>query len=429
MAIPSEHNIFDWRTDWQWLLALAFLVLLTSNTLWHGPILIIMAIGVAQLLRGRIVMRGPDGAGNRLHLLLFGLFWIPMVLSLMSAVQFDHSAGTTMKYVRFVGFGFGMLFLLADSRARQRLSWAVFAIVALWCADALWQAASGSNVLGYPRNPWRLQGVFYPRFRLGVVLALFSPLWFECFRLLAHRYGAWWQVGLFAVLALVLPTVILLTGSRSAWLMLLGGGVLYALWLWVLAHRRSRGAVVALVVGGILALALAAATTNDGFRTRVGATLNVFSADFEQADEATAYRLSIWKPAVAMVEANPLTGIGPRGYRYAFSQYAKDDNFWLKREERGATHPHAQWLEVATETGGVGFAGLVCVFALMIAAGRRALRQDDSFGLMWTFAILLALWPTNVHSAVYSGFWSSIIWWCAAIAIAMTTPTQSDKAA
>jgi O-antigen ligase len=417
MTATHASPTWDWRREWRWLLVISYLVLLPTKALWNYPILALAVVGVIALARGKLLADPTLKRATCLCAIAFAALWLPMVASLPGAVEASHSGPTTAKYLRFLFAALGIAYLLHEERERHRLTACVALILGVWCLDAFWQVASGITVLGEPVNPRRIQGVFYPRYRLGVGLAVMTPLVLECVRQLALRRKTVGQQLWVGLLALPLPAVVLLSGSRSAWLMLIGAAVLYGVWLaFGVLHKRSRwralGAMVLLAI-----VVIAGALSSDGFRERLSASTGVFSGDFESADKATSYRLSIWKPAVDMWQANPVTGIGPRGYRYAFEDYASADNFWMLRHERGATHPHHQWIEIAAETGTVGLVGLLVFLLTVGKLGRNAIRGVDGLAVGWIACALLAVWPTNVHSAIYSGFWATVLWWITAIAI------------
>ena len=79
------------------------------------------------------------------------------------------------------------------------------------CVDALLQYFTGSDVFGYPYDGQILKGLFYPKQRLGIILAVFSPLYFEAVRQLSQRNRFVW------LLMIPLIVVLMLTLKRSAW--------------------------------------------------------------------------------------------------------------------------------------------------------------------------------------------------------------------
>ena len=64
-----------------------------------------------------------------------------------------------------------------------------------------------------------------------------------------------------------------------------------------------------------------------------------------------------------MFQENPLLGIGPRGFRHVYEQYAGPDDHWLQNGHRGQTHPHSNIVEVLVETGLLGLTGYLLFYS------------------------------------------------------------------
>lgn len=398
------------RTNWQWWLVLSFVVLLPTKNLFNLPVGIMAIAGLIMLVR-----RGPELPSRRDLMLLFGVFgciWIPMVMSLPGATNLEHSATTTLKFLRFAFMGVFMLVALRDQRARNYLLWGLFCIALFWCLDALWQLLSGKNFFGYPLQGPRLNGVFHPKYRLGVVLAALMPLYLELVRQLMRRTGA--------ALLLVPPVVvvIILSGSRAGWIMLILGLFLYALYLLVSVGSRVLFSPRGLTASG-LAVVLTVLAINHFPPTanRAKEVLDLFSGDIEVIDVATKRRVSIWIPAISIAQSNWLNGIGPRGFRYEFLSSTDKDNFWMKRDSPGVTHPHMHLLEVMTETGLIGLTGYGIFFVILIRLSWRQ-RAGPTLLTPLTLCVLVATFPISVHMAFYASFWSSLCWWLVFLALA-----------
>jgi O-antigen ligase len=124
-----------------------------------------------------------------------------------------------------------------------------------------------------------------------------------------------------------------------------------------------------------------------------------------------------------MSAAHPLTGVGARGFRYAYPDYARaDDRFVDRASDTGASHAHQIVLEVLSETG---MLGLLCWIAGTWFA-LRAWWRADAVARARAFAPALALvamcFPLNTHLAFYSAWWGLLFWWllalyCAALAV------------
>ena len=77
-------------------------------------------------------------------------------------------------------------------------------------------------------------------------------------------------------------------------------------------------------------------------------------------DVALSGRLDIWHASLRMAAAHPINGVGVRGFRYAYPQYAPANDHFVVGEScgvgEGACHAHQIVLEVLTETGAIGLA-------------------------------------------------------------------------
>lgn len=388
---------------WRWVLILSFLVLLPTKTLFNIPIGIMSVAGLIIVVRRFSELR-LDRAIRHM-LILFACIWIPMLLALPDAVNFEHSSTTILKTLRFPFMGVFIVLALREEQTRRWLLWGVFCVLLAWCVDALWQFLSGKNFLGNPITGSRLTGVFHPKYRIGIVLAALSPLYFELVRRLMQRFAAAW------LLAVPVILVIVLSGSRAAWVMFAVALSGYLIFLVVRLGRRSLGRGMLLKAGFILALITIASSQFPELRWRVKEASGVFSGDFEVMDLATKRRLSIWGPALDLLKSNWINGVGPRGFRYAFVQTTEQSNFWMQREPPGVTHPHQMFLEIATESGAIGVLGLIGFFAF----GTRMLRHrsggESELAIPSALCVLVAMFPLNVHMAFYASFWASTCWW------------------
>jgi O-antigen ligase len=392
------------------LLVLSVLVLLPLGRSAELPLAIAAIVGLVLLARGRLRL---DDAGVRLVLVLFACYWLPAFLSGFAAVEPGKTWATVATTLRFLPFALFAGWALRDTSRWPALVAAAAAVAGLWALDAWVQMATGYS-LGGAAEKERVSGIFGAgNLKLGPVLATLSP-----FVLLAAR-ARFGRRGL-VVAFLLLAVPILLAGSRAAWLSYALVGVLLA-WHETRDPRRFLGTCIALVlcVGAIAAFA-----RHDSVRygARIERSLRALQGTEAAVDEASAGRLRIWRTAVAMSAAHPLTGVGARGFRYAYPDYARaDDRFVDRASDTGASHAHQIVLEVLSETG---MLGLLCWIAGTWFA-LRAWWRADAVARARAFAPALALvamcFPLNTHLAFYSAWWGLLFWWllalyCAALA-------------
>ena len=390
------------------LLVVLSFALLTTEHLVHYALALLMIGGLAFVVREpRSLWQDP---ALRAFSLAFLCLWLPMLASLPDAVNPGHAGKTTWAYLHFWPAGVCIMLAARDTQPRRWILAAVACLIAFWLADALLQLATGRDLFGHPPAGSILTGAFYPKQRLGLVLAVMTPVYFIGVAALARRWPPAW------LLLLPLLLVILLSLKRTAWIML---AVSLAGLLWFACARRQGGlcramlglaVALAVLVGGALAV-------DPALRSRVAETAGIVSGDFDTMDRASSYRLTLWRTGWRIWQAHPLNGVGPRGYRYAYADHAPPDDFWLLRGN-GQTHPHLMALEVGVETGVPGLIGYAGFLWLLLGRLRASVDEAQA---AWAIGALAAAFPLNAHLALYGSYWSTIVWLLSALAFATAT--------
>jgi O-antigen ligase len=399
---------------WPVWLVFAFLVVLPFGNAFEAPLAAMAAIGLWRLVtQPRAVL--ADVATRRV-VALFLVIWLPMLVALPDAVNAQRSLETVLVFVRFPLAGVFIVAALKDAAARRWLISACGLLLLFWAADGLVQLIFGRDLLGFPYNGTRVSGLFNAKLALGHVLAVASPVVYETLR--RHAAGrAWPWLAVLPYLA-----VIVATGSRAAWVMAALAGTLYAAYRVRELPRAQRWQMLARAAAGVVALGVALALV-PAVRDKAASTAGLFSGDYARANEATSLRLPIWASASRMIADHWINGVGPRGFRYAYPQYAAPgDPYIAKDPHHGPTHAHQMLLEILSETGIVGLAGLVAFYVLL---ARIALRLDPATAheaLPWFSAAAAAVFPLNTGLAFYASFWSATLWWFVLVAVAFSTP-------
>src|SRR5699024_10309773 len=172
---------------------------------------VVMAIiGLYQLIRRpKEVWCDP---ALRLLGMLFLCIWLPMVLSLTDAVYLPRSLDTTFSFLLYPLASIFVIWEVRKESTRDKLLIAMIFIMIFWSLDAMIQLFIGYDLVGYPLLRGNVTGLFYPKLRLGYVLAVLSPLFFEVIRRYAVNYRWAWLL----IVPLILS--ILLTDRRVAWI-------------------------------------------------------------------------------------------------------------------------------------------------------------------------------------------------------------------
>ncbi len=394
------------------LILLSIAGLVTEN-LTHYPVGIMCLLGLYKM--GWDYEGVVRSSNARLLIGAFSCVWIPMLLALPDSVNLARAMKTTFLYFHFLPAGLYIIYMLRDEFVRRTVWCGLTIIVVFWCLDGLLQLVFGQNLFGYPYDGSVLQGAFYPKQRFGLILAVFAPLYINAVQRLAERSVWAW------LLLLPLLVAVLFSLKRTAWVMMLA-----SIGIYLFCFVRSRQLDFRLAVGYsiLAALALIVATSSvPNLRTQVSDTLGLFSADFERVDIATSRRLSLWRTGLSMVHDHWLNGIGPRGFRTAYSEFASPDDYWINHGNTGQTHPHLMSLEILIETGVIGLIGYFCLIAILGREMWRVRLANPQAAIYFMIAIV-ALFPLNAHLAFYGSYWSNLVW----IAAALGCTTRADSA-
>ena len=389
-------------------LILAALALFVSEHLVHYAMALMAVLGVLDAVREPRALR--DWRSRQL-LILFGLLWLPMVAATISAYAPEHSARTVFPYLHLLPASYFVLRACTDAAVLRLVTAGAVLLVGFVAFDAFVQLIWHTDLFGYPYDRGVLKGVFYPKQRLGLFLAVFAPLYVDVVRRYCRDQPRLW------LLLVPLLVVVLMSLKRSAWIMLVFGMLAY---LFLQARQVAWNRRRVLQFGALLLLAGSLAIMNPNLRGRLLSTSDLFSTQAADIDAATAYRLTLWRTGVRIFADHWLTGIGPRGFRHVYADYAPADDFWIKRIGHGQTHPHQFLLEIAIETGVIG------LLAFVVFYGRlwRLLRAPslDGRASIWLLSGAVAWLPLNAHLAFYGAYWSSLAWLLLAVGLAQVRP-------
>jgi O-antigen ligase len=397
-------------------LVIALLPLGRSSEL--GTLLCLLG-AVMLFVRHPQALRGHAGA--RLLLAMLGCYVGAALLSSFDAVAPGKSWGTTAGLLRFAPLGLYACFALRREDRLRALYFAVAVVVGLWALDAWLQALTGWSLGGHAQAE-RISGIFgADNLKLGPTLAVLAPF------ALGAACERWGRSGLvLAFVALLGP--VLLAGSRAGWLCFGLVGLAFA---WREAGSARRFLVWCGL--GVLLVALAGALAwqaSGRFHERMERTLAVFDGGPQGLDQALTGRPSIWRASARMIADHPWNGVGVRGFRYAYPDYAPADDHFLVEEAcgvgEGACHAHQLVLEVLSETGTIGLLLWLVGATLAWRAWRRCSGAARARAFPATVALAVMVFPLNTHLAFYSAWWGLLFaWllglWCAALYVVEET--------
>ncbi|MFN3842743.1 MAG: O-antigen ligase family protein [Rehaibacterium terrae] len=384
-ASPAEH-----APRWPAWTLLAFVALWPTGAPAEA-VLVLGGLAALLALASRRAALAPEAMA--LCSLFFLAYWLPQLFSAVDALDARRAWHEVIVDLRYLPFLWLAALAVATPRLRRLTFSGLAAIATLWCLDGLVQAVTGFSLGG--ESSVRLTGIFGAHNpKLGLVLAALSPFTLYA----AHaRYG---RLG-WSAAALALIVVVMLAGARAGWLML-------ALALSATGWRifGLRGVLLGGAVAAVLAVGVGA-LFSERLAERLERTAAVFDGAAGGLDHALSGRLVIWEAALRMLADYPVNGVGVRGYRVAYPDYAPHvEQAWGEGE---ALHAHQWLLEVAAETGLLGLALWFAGIAFGLRAWRRAEAAARARARAPALALVLVLFPLNTHLAVYSTFWGGTV--------------------
>ena len=402
---------------WGVLLAWSCLLLLPFGRFVEVSVLIMALIGLVLMFRNWRDWRGDERF--RLFASVFAVSWIPIVLSLPDAVNLAKTAEVTLNHLRFLFAGAFLIHFTRTFQAMKFLTQLIAFIVAFWIIDALIQYWTGVDLLGMRGYSGRVSALFGPgNTKFGLTLAVFVPVLWEYVRL---RFGN----AALAAVVLVSVSTVLVSGQRSAWITVFAAAGIYVLCLSVWIKELSARAIT---ITAIVAVCYVTTSyfVSDRISRGVDRTLEAIGGDIDPHSSSIVHRYWIWKGAWAMFTDNPINGVGARGFRYAFEDYAASGDPYLNREDPIAPlHSHQLVLELAAETGLTGVLGLLLLAYLLGRAAARAPPPKRVALLPFLACIGGAYFPLNTHLAIYSAYWSQIVWYLLALYCAAAPANSS----
>jgi len=207
---------------------------------------------------------------------------------------------------------------------------------------------------------------------------------------------------------MLIGLVILLAGSRAAWLTY---GLVLAWTGWRLLGWKRLLAVFALGA----ALLLAAALISPPVAERLHRSTAALTGEANGVDHALSGRTRIWSAAMCMARTHPVNGVGARGFREAFPDCDAGAGTQAAWGVGPALHAHQIVLEVLSETGGIGLLLWLAGAAMAWRAWRYADAAAREHARPAMMALAVSVFPFNTHLAAYSTFWGGVLLLLAAL--------------
>ena len=386
------------KSQWALLLVLLAVFLQPFGRTVEIPVLVMSVLGLCDLVKNRNNIR--LSVAFKVFSAIYLCIWLPTLISLPDAINIEKSASTSFGMLRFYLSG---IFILARIKSQEqiRLLIAGLAFIALfWASDNVFQALYGVDYFGRSALHGRIPGIFGDSPRSGWMLI---PLAFVGILYFWDKFRK--SVSLAAIATIILAIVI--SGDRGAMVALVWASVALIACGFYWGYRVSFRTVALGTVSLLVVLLVASQIPQ--VSQRVANTAVVLEGGYEAWDKASSRRLTLWSTALGMVEDNYLNGIGVRGFRYAYPEYAPDGDLFVSGDT-GAYHAHQIVVEVLADTGVVGLIGYIATLVIFVWLMRESIKRKTYISFGFSASVVGVLMPINTHLSLYSSYWAQACW-------------------
>jgi len=383
------------------------LILLPFSRLAELPLLILSILGVIGLIKNWQLL--ITSARFKALSLVFFSYFLMVLFSATDSYWQDKTLLVGFSSLRFYFASIALLCYL-QSKHFSLVMKSIAILAVFWAIDALIQYFIGFDLFARISHPDRLSGIFgQHHIKLGPVLALLLPITIIGLQKV-HKTIRWISV-------FVLIICILLSGSRSAWLMM--AFTLLAYWWHHVKQRRIQLLIKAIIASVLMLISLWFISPE--FQQRIDRSLAIFKGTEQSIDFALADRLPIWSSAWHMFAQHPINGVGARAFRKAYPVYAGNNDKWQQNGGVGL-HAHHWMLEILAETGIVGF--LLMLIAIISLLGFIKKNYNSHYTWAFSIAIISAFLPITSTYSIFASFWSICIWF---IGVGLIVMSKKDE--
>ena len=351
----------------------------------------------------------------RLWTVAFACFFVPVVCSVIDAEHAQRAWEKGVGLLRIYAIGLALIWAFRNEQIRDFLLLGITLVLVFWMFDGYYEVLTGRDWLDRAQYPGRINGPF-DRPKLGyhlAVLFLLPTLWL-------FNKNKWFGLAFFSAATLL----VILSADRGGWVHMFWTLTIPAAVLMILNRSMIKQVLMA---GFILLLGLAIAyQTVNGVKSEVDRSLDSIVGGVERFEARERARYHIFETAISMYLGNPVNGIGFRGYRFAYNNYADapaklDRGFEASvKKTKGSSHPHSVPLQFAAEMGTIGIVGYLALLFLSIAKLWEVVKAKLALASAAWVGWISAIFPFNSSLDIGSSGWGIYVWFLLALAICLT---------
>ena len=383
------------------LITLLPILILSSSILINVSVIIISFIFLVLLFK----QNNYEIFKDKLFLFLF-LFWILMLINLLSSINFQNSLPRTIGFFRFLIFIPALIYFVKLKKfefLRIILTFWLFIFI-LISFDLLFEYIFGKNILGFSSYmPGRLSGVLNEELKIGNYYLGFY------FISVASIITYFKKNNYLILLSIIFFTIIsFLIGERANFIKIFIGLIIFLIF-WDKFSFKIR------IISSMLIISIIFLFVN--FDKNLNYRFNNAFFKIIHQDKGISNYLHIsqygahYATALKIYKNFPYTGIGIKNFWKECGKEKYYDKRFLATESRCSTHPHQFHLEILSELGVFGYFFFVIFFIYFLTRGIINYKQNKNIlhlgSLIFVFISIFLPIPTGSFFTTYGAtiFW------------------------
>ena len=283
---------------------------------------------------------------------VFFVFYFIILTSSLISINPLLSLESSLFYFRFIFFALGVAYVLENNlNFLNNFKLFLYATLFVLVLDGFIQFIFGTNLVGYKIVGERVSSFFGEELVLGHYLVRIFPILLSIFFI--TKFNGIKEIIFFTALSLSIFTLILLSGDRSAFLLLI---IQIFLLLILLKGYKSFRIVLFLAS---LTIFIGVIASSEIVKNRlVNSTINQMGIEDSKLFIFSEYHERMFISATKMFIDKPILGHGPKTFRVL----CMNDQYYVQGGSC-STHPHNTYIQLMAETGIMGTLIVIGVLA------------------------------------------------------------------
>ena len=283
---------------------------------------------------------------------VFFVFYFIILTSSLISINPLLSLESSLFYFRFIFFALGVAYVLENNlNFLNNFKLFLYATLFVLVLDGFIQFIFGTNLVGYKIVGERVSSFFGEELVLGHYLVRIFPILLSIFFI--TKFNGIKEIIFFTILCLSIFTLILLSGDRSAFLLLI---IQIFLLLILLKGYKSFRIVLFLAS---LTIFIGVIASSEIVKNRlVNSTINQMGINDSKLFIFSEYHERMFISATKMFIDKPILGHGPKTFRVL----CMNDQYYVQGGSC-STHPHNTYIQLMAETGIMGTLIVIGVLA------------------------------------------------------------------